>query len=117
MSYHYDYRNGRVTLNWLTPTGLAGKLYRLMSRVGLHWAVGLVRVHDDENEIPGDYNCIVIAFVIGKRCEIIGMCGQNPRPDEYRNFYAYLYSTGIKKIFHRRVKKGRGMYKIAQKIG
>ena len=77
MSYEYDWKYGRVTLNWLAPT------------------VGLVRVHDDENEIPGPYNCVVSVVIDGDECELQGFCGKNPSIPEYRALFAHLESLGL----------------------
>ena len=85
MSYEYDWKYGRVTLNWLAPT------------------VGLVRVHDDENEIPGPYNCVVSVVIDGDECELEGFCGKNPSISEYKAFFAHLESLGLR-IKRRRFK-------------
>lgn len=94
MSYHYDYRNGRVTLNWLTPQ------------------VGLVRVHDDAGHIPGPYNCVVTVLVRDGVYELMGLCGQRPTKEEFKHFYGYLASLGLRKTY-RRAKNGQEMYEIA----
>jgi hypothetical protein len=94
MSYQYDYRNGRVTLNWLTP------------------AVGLVRVHDDERNVPGPYNCVVTVFAQDGIYELMGLCGTRPTKAEFKHFYSYLKSLGLRKTY-RRAKKGAEMYEVA----
>lgn len=76
--YQYDYKNGRVTLNWLSPD------------------VGLVRVHDDEQVIPGPYNCVVTVYVTGNEYELIGFIGERPTLSEFKDFYAYLDTFGLK---------------------
>jgi len=93
MSYHYDYRNGRVTLNWLTPT------------------VGLVRVHDDASNIPGPYNCVVTVLVRDGVYELMGLCGKRPTLTEFKHFYAYLHSRGLRGG-HRRAKPGKQVYAV-----
>ncbi|SOD42358.1 hypothetical protein [Nitrosovibrio sp. Nv4] len=93
MTYHYDYRNGRATLNWITPN------------------VGLVRVHDDANAIPGPYNCVVTVYVENGVYEFMGLCGQRPTLAEFKHFYAYLRSLGLKGG-HRRAKPGKQIYAV-----
>lgn len=83
--YEYDWKHGRVTLNWLAPT------------------VGLVRVHDDEKVIPGPYNCVVTVYVENGEYELMGFCGKSPKLSEFKEFYAYLASLGYKGG-HRRFK-------------
>lgn len=94
MSYHYDYRNGRVTLNWLTP------------------AVGLVRIHKDAEHVPGPYECVVTVLVKNDEYELMGLCGVRPTKSEFKHFYSYLASLGLKKTY-RRAKNGQEMYEIA----
>jgi hypothetical protein len=89
----YAYRNGRVTLTWLTPE------------------VGLVRVHDDANQIPGPYNCVVTVRVENGIYELMGLCGKRPTADEFRHFYAYLRSLGLKGG-HKRAKPGKAVYEV-----
>lgn len=94
MSYQYDYRNGRVTLNWLTPT------------------VGLVRIHKDADSVPGPYECVVTVFVMGGEYELMGLCGVRPTKAEFKHFYSYLKSLGFRKTY-RRAKNGQEMYEVA----
>ena len=94
MSYSYDYRNGRVTLNWVAKT------------------VGLVRVHVDPDNVPGPYECVVTILVSGDEYELMGFCGKRPSKDEFKHFYGYLASLGLKKTY-RRAKDGQGMYEVA----
>ena len=81
--YEYDWKCGRVTLNWLADN------------------VALVRVHDDEKNIPGPYNCVVTVYTHGNQYELMGFIGKRPSVDEFRKFYAYLDSLGLKKTFRR----------------
>lgn len=94
MTYHYDYRHGRVTLNWLTP------------------AVGLVRIHKNAKDVPGPYECVVTVLVRDGEYELMGFCGVCPAREEFRHFYAYLSSLGLKRMY-RRAKIGQEMYEIA----
>ena len=81
--YEYDWKYGRVTLNWLAPN------------------VGLVRVHDNEANIPGPYNCVVTVYVKDGVYELMGFIGKRPTVDEFKKFYAYLDSLGLKKMYRR----------------
>lgn len=96
MTYHYDYRNGRVTLNWITPT------------------VGLVRIHKDAEHVPGPYECVVTVLIKGEEYELMGFCGVRPTKSEFRHFYSYLSSLGLEKTY-RRSKNGREMYELHKK--
>jgi hypothetical protein len=121
MTYHYDYRNGRVTLNWLEPNGknwprpalVLWLAYCLLRKFGIAWYVGLVRIHDDPEHVPGPYERTVVVFVIGKTYELMGLRRPLPTKEEFKHFYAYLDSLGLKR-FYRRAKKGQKVYEIAQ---
>ena len=81
--YEYDWRHGRGTLNWLSPT------------------VALVRIHESEDEIPGPYNCVVNIVVTGDEFELMGFLGVRPSLSEFKVFYDYLDSLGLKEKRHR----------------
>ena len=53
--YEYDWRHGRGTLNWLSPT------------------VGLVRIHESEDCIPGPYECVVNVVIKDGEYELQGL--------------------------------------------
>ena len=76
--YHYDWRHGRGTLNWLSPT------------------VGLVRIHESEDCIPGPYNCVVTVVLTDDEYELQGFLGVRPSLSEFKVFYKYLASLKLK---------------------
>ena len=78
MSYEYDWKSGRGTLNWLSPT------------------VALVRIHEREDCIPGPYECVVNIVVTDDEFELQGFLGVIPKLSEFKVFYDYLNSLGLK---------------------
>lgn len=102
--YHWRYK--RVTVAW--PFRIFG-----------WWrAVGVIRVHDDQDKIPGEYHCAGTIIVKNGKYEIMGFITKAKRPDtdEFRNFYRYLANLGLKKKRHVRAKDGE-VYEVAQKSG
>ena len=96
MSERYHWRYERVTVEW--PLKIFG-----------WWrAAGLIRVHDDKDKIPGDYHCVGLIIVKRGRFEIMGFISKAERPEtnEFREFYRYLASLGLKKLQHVRAKGG-----------
>lgn len=81
--YSYDWKYKRATLNWLSPT------------------VGLVRVHNNETEIPGPYKFVMSVVINGGEFELQGALGDFPSTDEVRQFYRYMHSLGVKKTYVR----------------
>ena len=92
----YDWRYKRATVLWLIKVG--------------DWeqAVGVVRVHDDKEKIPGDYHCAGTIVVKNRRYEVMGFItkAEMPETDEFREFYKYLKSLGLEKLRHIRAKGG-----------
>lgn len=76
--YKYDWQHGRGTLNWLSPT------------------VALVRVHESEDRIPGPYEAVVNIVVTDKEFELQGFLGKRPSLSEFKIFYEYLATLGLK---------------------
>lgn len=92
-----SWQSGRMTVEW--PICVLG-----------WWrAVGVIRVHDDVNKIPGDYNCSGSVIVKDGRYEVMGFTvkGKPPTRVEFKAFYAYLRSLGLQKHRHVRAKGGR----------
>lgn len=92
--YHWKYE--RVTVEW---------------PIRLWWwtrAAGVIRVHDDKDRIPGDYHCAGTIIVKWGKYEVMGFVTKDKRPDasEFREFYKYLASLGLKKYRHVRAKQG-----------
>ena len=84
----------------------------MLCKLGLGWRVGLVRIHDDAERVPGAYGRTVVVFVIGKTYELMGLCEPIPTRDEFRHFYSHLKSLGLRKTY-RRAKKDGEMYEVA----
>lgn len=78
MTYEYDWKSGRGTLNWLSPS------------------VALVRIHESEDCIPGPYECVVNVVVTDKEFELQGFLGVRPKLSEFKVFYEYLTTLGLK---------------------
>ena len=76
--YEYDWRHGRGTLNWLSPT------------------VGLVRIHESEDCIPGPYECVVNVVIKDGEYELMGFLGVRPALSEFKAFYDYLSTLGLR---------------------
>jgi hypothetical protein len=95
VSYKYDWKYKRATLNWLSPT------------------VGLIRVHDDTEHIPGPYNYVMTVLVNDGEYELLGALGEFPTSDEVREFYAYMKSLGLKKGY-KRAKAGKALYSVGE---
>jgi hypothetical protein len=76
--YHYDWRSGRGTLNWLSPT------------------VALVRIHVSKDHIPGPYECVVNIVVTDHEFELQGFLGVMPKLSEFKVFYEYLAGLGLR---------------------
>ena len=96
MSEWYHWRYERVTVVW--PIKIFG-----------WWrAVGVIRVHDDKDKIPGDYHCAGTIIVKKGKYEIMGFITKAKRPEtaEFREFYRYLHSMGLEKMQHVRAKEG-----------
>lgn len=93
----YAWRCGRMTVEW--PIRV------------LHWwrAVGVIRIHDDADKIPGDYNCSGSVIVKNGRYEVMGFTAKAAPPSkaEFKAFYQYLHSLGLQKHRHVRAKGGR----------
>jgi hypothetical protein len=90
------WRSGRITVEW--PIRVMG-----------WWrAAGVLRVHDDENQIPGSYNCSACIIVKDAGYEFMGFTrrGTPPTRTEFKTVYAYLQGVGLHKFRHIRAKGG-----------
>jgi hypothetical protein len=76
--YKYDWKSGRGTLNWLSPT------------------VALVRVHVSKEHIPGPYEAVVNIVVTDGEFELQGFLGVRPKLSEFKVFYKYLAGLGLR---------------------
>lgn len=94
----YHWRYGRVTLTW--------------KNILPNWkmATGIVRIHDDENNIPGDYHSSVTVIVQDRNFELeafIGPKPYGPKKHEFKAFYEYLeIQCGLIPIGHVRARTG-----------
>lgn len=97
IDYHWQY--GRVTLTW--------------KNVLPEWemATGLVRIHDDENNVPGNWHSCVTVMVTNGVYELelyVGEKPYGPGKHEFKAFYNYLEGElGLVKKGHIRAKTGR----------
>jgi len=94
----YDWEYGRVTLTWRNKLD--------------DWkmATGIVRIHDDAANVPGDYHSSVTVIVEDGIFELEAFIGPKPYGPvghEFKAFYSYLEDLGLKKLGHVRVKTGK----------
>jgi hypothetical protein len=71
--------------------------------------VGVIRVHYDKNKIPGDYHCAGTIIVKNGKYEVMGFITKDREagsPQEFKEFYSYLDSLGLKRRRHVRAKQG-----------
>lgn len=97
MNKWYDWRdneNGRVTIQWVKNPDMCG----------------LLRVHDDPEKIPGDYNTVGTILVSNGKYEITGFLAKGERPSgqEFRSFYGHLEKDlRLDRLRHVRAKNGK----------
>lgn len=93
----YDWKHGRTTVLW--PIKIFG-----------WWrAVGVIRVHNDKDKIPGDYHCAGTIIVKNGRFEVMGFITKDREAgsvQEFKQFYRYLSMLGLKRKRHTRAKEG-----------
>jgi hypothetical protein len=97
VSKWYHWRHGRTTVYW---------------PIRIFWwrAVGLIRVHYDKDKIPGDYHCVGTIIVKNRKYEVMGFMSRDREPgtaEEFKAFYDYLRSLGLKRKRHVRAKDGK----------
>jgi len=102
----FDWIYGRVTLTWEIRLD--------------NWsqAAGLVRVHDSEKHVPGDYHCVVSVIVKRGMYEQKGFVSRrkrSPRGHEYKALEKYLASVGLQKKYHVRARSGRKVRVVHKK--
>jgi hypothetical protein len=102
----FDWIYGRVTLTWEIRLD--------------DWsqACGLVRVHDSEKQVPGDYHCVVSVIVKGGVYEKKGFVSRrkrSPRGHEYKALDKLLKSLGLQEKFHVRARSGRKVRVVHKK--
>lgn len=97
----YDWKHERTTVLW--PIKIFG-----------WWrAVGVIRVHNDKNKIPGDYHCAGTIIVKNGEYEVMGFITKDREagsPSEFKAFYGYLHSLGLKRKRRVRAKGGDVLY-------
>jgi hypothetical protein len=66
-------------------------------------------VHNDANKIPGDYHCAGTIIVKWGKYEVMGFVTKDREAgthEEFKEFYRYLHSLGLKRRRHVRAKQG-----------
>lgn len=97
INYHWEY--GRVTLTW--------------ENVLPEWkmATGLVRIHDNDKNVPGDWHSSVVVIVKDGTFRLDMYHGEKPYAPvghEFRAFYSHLINDlGLKEKYHIRARTGK----------
>jgi hypothetical protein len=93
----FDWKHERTTVVWPIKVG--------------DWeqAAGVIRVHYDKDKVPGDYHCAGTIIVKDRQYEVMGFITKDREAgtvQEFKEFYGYLASLGLKRKHHIRAKGG-----------